>query len=199
MAIAVANNNVTKKQQGLFIRGFKSWCENTSVSTRSKLGLDPYDPLSAYELAKRLGVLVWSLDEVPGLTTETLNFLSSSKGDEWSAVTVCYGDYNVIFINPRHSIGRTSSNLMHELSHIVLQHKAGASYFLDDFMIREYDEKQEAEADWLAGTLLLPRRALEHVKYNRLDDEEVCDKYAVSSQLYNYRCRMTAINKQYTK
>jgi Zn-dependent peptidase ImmA (M78 family) len=198
MAIAVANNTVTKKQQALFVRGFKAWCENTSTSTRSKLGLDPQESLSPHELAEKLHVLVWTLNDVPDLPAETLDFLASSKGDEWSAVTVCYSDQNIIIVNPRHSIGRTSSDLMHELSHIILNHKAGETYFSGDFMMREYDEKQEAEADWLAGTLLLPRKALEYIKYNHLSDEHVTDTYGVSSQLYIYRCRMTAINRQYS-
>jgi hypothetical protein len=199
MAIAIADNAVTKKQQGLFVRGFKSWCENTSTSTRSKLGLDPQEPLSPYELAEKLRVMVWTLDDVPGLPVETLSFLASPKGDEWSAVTVCYNEQNIIIVNPRHSIGRTSSDLMHELSHIMLNHKAGETYFSGDFMMREYDEKQEAEADWLAGSLLLPRKALEYIKYNHLPDEHVTEIYSVSSQLYIYRCRMTAINRQYSR
>jgi Zn-dependent peptidase ImmA (M78 family) len=150
-------------------------------------------------LAKKLHVLIWTLDNVPDLPVETLGFLASSRGDEWSAVTVCYNEQSTIVVNPRHSTGRTSSDLMHELSHIMLDHKAGETYFSGDFMMREYDEKQEAEADWLAGAILLPRKALEHIKHDHLSDEQVTETYGVSSQLYIYRCRMTAINRQYSR
>jgi hypothetical protein len=200
MALAVADNTVSKKRQALFVRGFKAWCENTSVSTRTKLGIDPHEPLSPYSLAKRLGATIWRLDDVPDLPTDTLNFLASTEGDEWSAVTVCNGDTNIIVINPIHSVGRTSSDLMHELAHIILDHKAGETFFSDgEIMMREFDEKQEAEADWLAGTLLLPRKALEYIKYKRLPNEEVLESYSVSDQLYTYRCRMTAIDRQYSR
>lgn len=197
MAIAIANNAVNKKQRALFQRGFKAWCENTSESMRTKLGLETYDPISAYELAEKVGVRVWQLKDVEDLPDTTLRHLSSSDGDEWSAVTVSYDGINVIIVNPRHSVGRTSSDLMHELSHVVLGHTAGKTFVIGDLMMREYDEKQEAEADWLAGTLLLPRKALEHIKYNRITNDDVLQTYRVSSQLFNYRCRMTAINRQY--
>lgn len=199
MAIAVENNTVGKKQQALFQRGFKTWCENTSESMRTKLGLEIYDPIPAYELAEKLGVSVWRLQDVEDLPDTTLQYLSSSDGDEWSAVTVSYDGINVIIVNPRHSIGRTSSDLMHELSHVILGHAAGKTFVIGDLMMREYDEKQEAEADWLAGTLLLPRKALEHIKYNRIPNEDVLQFYRVSTQLFNYRCRMTAINRQYSR
>lgn len=164
---------------------------------RTKLGLEAYDPIPSYELAEKLGVRVWQLEDVEDLPETTLQHLSSRDGDEWSAVTVSYDGINVIIVNPRHSIGRTSSDLMHELSHVILAHTAGKTFVIGDLMMREYDEKQEAEADWLAGTLLLPRKALEHIKYSRISDEDVFESYRVSSQLYNYRCRMTAVNRQY--
>ncbi len=52
--------------------------------------------------------------------------------------------------------------LMHELSHIMLGHElATASRTADGhFLNGNYDEAQEREADWLGGTLLLPRPAL---------------------------------------
>ena len=197
MAIAIENNAVSKRQQALFERGFKAWCENTSESMRTKLGLEAYDPIPAYELAKKLGVRVWQLEDVNDLPAETLSHLSSHDGDEWSAVTVSHDGVSVIIVNPRHSVGRTSSDLMHELSHIILHHNAGQTFVIGDLMMREYDEKQEAEADWLAGALLLPRRALEYIKYNHISNDDAYDNYRVSSQLYNYRCRMTGVNRQY--
>lgn len=199
MAIAIDNNAVSKKGQSLFERGFKSWCENTSISIRTKLGLNPHDPLDASELARRLGVEVIDITDIDDLPTETLAYLGSSEGDDWSAVTVSLSENRIIVINPRHSVGRASSDLMHELSHIILRHSQGESHYVGDLMMREYDEKQEAEADWLAGALLLPRKALEFIKYSRMDEDSILTKYRVSKQLYDFRCHMTAINRQYSR
>lgn len=200
MAIAVANNAVSKQRQALFERGYKAWCENTALTTRVKLGLKPFDPLPAAELAKSQGAKLISLSDVPGLSKEALTHLSSSAGDDWSAVTVVCDDQEVIVVNPSHSVGRSSSDIMHEVSHLILGHRSSQMFVSEEgFMLREYDDKQEAEADWLAGALLLPRRALEHIKYNHISDDEVLLQYDVSQQLYNYRCRMTAINRQYRR
>jgi hypothetical protein len=197
MAIAIANNAVSKKGQTLFERGFKSWCENTSIGMRIKLGLNPHDSLDASELAKRLNVEVMNIGDINDLPLETLTYLSSPGGNDWSAVTVSLGESRIIVINPRHSVGRTSSDLMHELAHIILRHAQGESHYVGDLMMREYNEKQEAEADWLAGSLLLPRKALEFTKYSKMDEDSVLTKYKVSKQLYDFRCHMTAVNRQY--
>jgi hypothetical protein len=199
VALGVANNVVGKQAQSLLGRGFKAWCENTALGVRMKLGLDAYDALDPYQVAQRLHIAVWSLDQVDSLPDDTFNHLQSPAGEEWSAVTVSHGDSHVVVINPSHTAGRKSSDLMHELAHVILNHAIGQSFFADSLMIREYDEKQEAEADWLAGTLLLPRKALEYIKRSRMAEGDVLSAYVVSSQLYNYRCRMTAINRQYIR
>lgn len=200
MAISTENNTVSKGRQALFERGYKSWCENTSLAIRVKLSLKPHESLSPSRLADSLDAKIVDLSSVPGLSPEALNHLSSSSGDDWSAVTVVCGEKEIIVVNPSHSVGRTSSDLMHELSHLILGHKSAETFVSEEgFMLRDYDDKQEAEADWLAGTLLLPRRALEYIKYNHLSDDEVIEQYGVSRQLYNYRCRMTAVNKQYRR
>ena len=67
-----------------------------------------------------------------------------------------------IIINPRHSRGRQSSTLMHELAHVMLKHvpvrvDVSASGML---LLSDYSEDAEAEADWLAAAMLLPRDAL---------------------------------------
>lgn len=199
MAIAISNNSVSKKGQSLFDRGFKAWSENTSISIRTKLGLNPHDALDALELARRLDVEVIDLNSINDLPLDTRVHLGSSEGDDWSAVTVSLGENRIVVINPSHSTGRTSSDLMHELAHVILRHAQGESHYVGDLMMREYNEKQEAEADWLAGTLLLPRKALEHIKYSRFEEDKILDDYKVSKQLYDFRCRMTAIDRQYSR
>jgi len=167
---------------------------------RVKLGLDSYEPLSAALLAEKQGAVIWKLSDIPGLGADALSYLTSSAGDEWSAITVVCDDLEVIVVNPSHSAGRTSSDVMHEVAHLILGHESAQMFLSEDgFMLREYNEKQEAEADWLAGTLLLPRKALEHIKYNHIPLDKVTEDYAVSEQLFSYRCSMTAINRQFSR
>ena len=135
MAIATPNNTVSKNNQALFERGFKAWCENTSLSMRIKLGIGSHEPLDALILAERLGVHILPLDQVDHLPPETIDHLSSPTDSEWSAVTVSLGKTCVVVTNPSHTPGRTSSDLMHELAHIVLNHIPGESFFTHDLMM----------------------------------------------------------------
>lgn len=191
---------IRKKQDSLFERGFKSWCENTSIAIRKRIGINSFSPLSPYELATRLGVTVWKLEDVTGLNQTTREYLSSIQGDEWSAVTVLVNGEEIILVNPTHSIARQSTDLMHELAHIIKKHNAAQVIISEaGYSFRTFDEKQEAEADWFAGSLLLPRTALEHCAYNHIPFYKILQGYAVSRTLYHYRVRMMGINKQYKR
>lgn len=200
MAITSPNNTVSKARQALFDRGFKAKCERISGSLRKELDLSDYDPIDPTHLARNKGAEIWDIREVPNLSKEALQHLSSDVGDEWSAITVVCDGTEIIVANPTHSRGRAASDITHELSHLILGHESGEMFVSDDgFLLRDFNDKQEAEADWLAGTILLPRKALEHIKFTHMPTEEVCKLYGVSSQLFEYRCRMTAINKQYSR
>lgn len=189
-----------KKQDSLFERGFKSWCENTAVAIRRRLGVNPSAPLSPYELADRLGVSVWKLEEVTGLDQDTRAYLSSARGNEWSAITVLVNGVEIIIVNPTHSAARQSTDLMHELAHIIKKHDAAKVFFSESgYALRTFDEKQEAEADWFAGALLLPRAVLEYCAYSHTPLDTILQDYAVSKTLYDYRVRMTGVNRQYRR
>lgn len=189
-----------KKHDSLFERGFKSWCENTAVAIRRRLGVNPSSPLSPFDLAAKLRVTILKLEEVAGLSQAAREYLSSTQGDEWSAVTVLVSGEAIILINPTHTAARQSTDLMHELAHIIKNHDAAKVFVSESgYALRSFDEKQEAEADWFAGSLLLPRAVLEHCAYNHIPLYTILQDYVVSKTLYNYRVRMMGINRQYRK
>lgn len=190
---------VPKKHQiNLLERGFKTRCENISALIRNKQGIAPQEPLTYQQLANHLSIDIIELANLKYLANESKAYLASPEGDEWSAVTVANPQRAIIVANPSHSPARKSSSLMHELSHIVLEHNASKVYITEtDFALRDYDDKQEAEADWLAGTLLLPRAALQNLAFRRVPKTEILNDYSVSSDLYEYRKRITGIGKQF--
>lgn len=185
----------------MFERGFKAWCEGVSLQYRKSLGLEPIDPLDPMKLARHLGVTVWTADEVPNLNPATLKVLVEDDPSSWSAVTIYVEDSCVIVHNNAHAGGRTNSNLSHELAHFVIGHKPARIDVTPDnlLILSVYDKKQEGEADWLAGCLLLPRSALEHIKRRKLDVPTVRSTYGVSEKMFNYRVRMTGIDKQFRR
>ncbi len=181
------------------VRGFKTKCENISLQLRRELGIRKSAPLIAQDLAMHLGVFLWEPSEIRGVSENTLAVLTRRGDTVWSAVTIsCGGVYAVIY-NLVHSEARQSSDIMHELSHILLVHEPSQIMVSPEnpFMLRSYNERLEEEASWLAGCLLLPRDALVHIRINGLSDDEACDSYVVSRQLLTYRMNVTGVNRQF--
>lgn len=187
---------VSKADEKRFERGFKAWCDNTATNVRKRLDLAEDDPLPAELLATNMGVTILQLESVPGIAPETVTHLSSVEGDEWSAVTVYTGDKQIIIVNPRHSLARQASNIMHELSHIIRGHKPAQVYAYEAYALRDFNQLQENEANWLAGCLLLPRVALLKAGYGNESVDEVIKRFGVSRSLYNYRYNISGVRRQ---
>lgn len=181
------------------VRGFKTKCEHISLQLRRELGIRKRAPLIARDLARHLGVLLWEPSEIRGLSENTLAVLTRRGSTVWSAVTISCGEVDAVIYNPVHSEARQSSDIMHELSHILLVHEPSQIMVSPDnpFMLRSYNERLEEEASWLAGCLLLPRDALVNIRTNGLSDDEACDSYVVSHQLLTYRMNVTGVNRQF--
>ena len=179
-------------------RGFKSRCEEISRRLRLELGLTPVGPMAVEELARYLDVSLRSVADI-GLSPEDLSQLLEVDQDSWSAITVSVLDKDAVIFNPTHSDGRHSSNVMHELAHLILGHDPTTMFFVGEgeLALRGYNADTEGEADWLAGALLLPRDALVHIRKRHIGDDQVSKIYKVSNQMLKYRLRMTGVNQQY--
>ncbi|HEV2336628.1 MAG TPA: ImmA/IrrE family metallo-endopeptidase [Stellaceae bacterium] len=149
-------------------------------------------------LATNLGVTVWSAADIPGWPTSDQQHLFGVASGEWSAFVLRERGHHLIVYNPRHSPARTNSDVMHELSHIMLGHElAMAQQTIDGHLLNgNYDEAQEAEADWLAGTLLVPRPALLWMRARRMTDADASRHFGVSNQMLTWRIRMTGVDYQ---
>lgn len=181
-----------------FKRGFKSWAENASATVRKELGLREVDPLDPKGLAQRLGAILLTPHEIPELEKSDREILLAKGRSDWSAVTLTVKDKDVVIYNPTHSVGRRNSDQMHELAHILIGHQQSQFVVSEDgnLALRQYNKQQEDEADWLAGTLLLPRTALVHIRRERLSESDVRASYGVSDDLLQYRIRMTGVDRQ---
>ena len=179
-------------------RGFKTRCENLSLQVRSELKLNKSAPLAPEALAEHLGVYLWNPHQIIGLSPEALRQIRADR-DSWSAVTVAYDGLEAVIYNDQHSRDRQSSDVMHELSHIILKHKPIELVLFSkdlDVVLRDYDEDTEEEATWLSGCLLLPREALLYIRKNGMDEQAVRDLYHVSSILFHFRLNKTGVDRQ---
>ena len=179
-------------------RGFKSWSERISLELRKDLQLSDTAPLDARALADYLEVAIWDPRDLDALSSETLDTLLIEDRDNWSAVTVSHNGSSAILRNPSHSGGRPASDIMHELGHLIIGHDPSRMILSQDgsIVLRSFDQRQEQEATWLAGCLLLPRPALLGILATSLSGEAACQKYGVSSELLTYRRNVTGVTRQ---
>ena len=179
-------------------RGFKAWCERTSVDYRTALGVPLTVPLDPYWLAKHLGVRVAIPQEIPTLSKASLQQLTVVDPASWSAVTLSHGDRRLVILNSGHARVRQTSSLVHELAHIILNHSADATRLSDEgFLFRNsYDKAQEDEADWFAGCLLVPRDGLLDTYRKTQDQDRLAGWFGVSGQMIAWRLSKTGVSRQ---
>ena len=170
-------------------------------SLRLAIGLGSTDPLDPLRLARFLNVHILYLDAI-GLSQADFHQLAFTDSDSWSAITVTSFGKEAIIPNPSHTEARHSSDVMHELAHLILGHKPSTVFFVGDnadIALRGYDQSIEEEASWLAATLLLPRNALTSCKSRKVPNERICLEYGVSKQMLNYRLGVTGVNRQFQR
>jgi Zn-dependent peptidase ImmA (M78 family) len=141
---------------------------------------------------------VLDISAVPKLSAQALDQLTVRDPTSWSAVMLTAGDVRVVVVNPSHSDGRQSNDLMHECAHVVLNHAPTMAVRAATgvLMVSAYDKQQEAEADWLAAALLLPRAALLSIVQDGVPLEEAASRYRTSLQLLRMRLNQTGVNLQ---
>ena len=181
-------------------RGFKSRCEEMSRSLRAELGLDQAAPLPAEQLASYLGVYLWSVEDL-GLAPADVTQLVRTDPDSWSAITVSAAGRDAIILNPNHRRGRYSSDVMHELAHLLLGHEPSTMFFAgqENLALRGFNKAAEDEANWLAGALLLPRDALVRLRAQNRPKDVACDEFGVSRQMLDFRMRVTGVERQFSR
>lgn len=100
--------------------------------------------------------------------------------------------------NPTHSDARQQSNIMHELAHIICDHKVDKDKLVNSLsgFLRNYDEIQENEAEWLGACLQLPRQALLYSLKNNLSEDDIALKYCASVEMVRFRINTSGVKNQ---
>lgn len=179
-------------------RGFKAEAERIATYQWQLLGLSSSEPLLARKLAKHHQVLVATPEGIPGMTIGHICQLLQIDERGWSALTIFGQSQSAIVHNPRHDKGRQETNLAHEIAHILCKHQPTQLINVLNlpFILRTYDTEQEQEADWLAGCLKLPRKALLWAVQRGMKDDTIANHFRASLQLVQYRRRITGVDKQ---
>jgi Zn-dependent peptidase ImmA (M78 family) len=175
---------------GKLPRGFKAESERISQRVRRELGLSVSERLRPSALARHLEVRTRSLRrmEEHGYPAEYIAELLSPAAD-FSAVTVLGGERPLVVYNPDHSPGRRASDVVHELSHILRKHPPRPAIGFGG--CREWDDRYEREAEWLAGALLVPRNGAFALIRQGGTMEDGADLFGVTVPLFRWRAHVT--------
>ena len=168
---------------------------------RRDLQIEAFGALDPLELARHLNILVWTpydVARIGGLAKNHLDQLLKHDPSSWSAVTLILPLKKVIILNSSHAPVRNNSDLMHELAHLILEHEPTRVDMTPErlMILDTYDKLQEAEADWLAGALLVPRDALLDMLLHNQSIKAIASHLNVSTKMIEWRSRMTGIDKQ---
>ena len=179
-------------------RGFKSEAERIAELVRGDLGLAPLDRLDCFALASAWGIPVVSLGELreDGASEASIRRLTSEDAG-FSATTIVAGPRRLIVYNPRQGPGRKASSLAHELAHVILEHEAAPAIGAGG--CRNWDGRQEGEADWLGGALLVPRAGALEWMLESDDVDAGARNFGVTVELFRWRINHTGVVRQAQK
>lgn len=179
-------------------RGFKAQAEKLALKHRSSLDLSPQDRLRPRVFLEHFGLIVWTPSEVPGINQATIEQLTLTDPDSWSGITIREGKLKAIILNSAHPPTRQANTLMHEWSHLELNHKPSRVDRSEGgiLLLSDYPADLEEEADWLAGCMLAPREGLLHHSRMGLSATDIAAHYGISAQLANWRIGKTGIRRQ---
>jgi IrrE N-terminal-like domain len=175
-----------------FLRpGFTKEAEATAEELRAELRVGNLRPLDPFELLRYLQIPAIPLAALPGLADAgpdleaAISLLHSDERSELSAMTVFNGSARMIVYNDRHSPARRASDLCHEAAHGLLLHEPANAF--DSLGCRVWDDANEAEADYLAGALLVPGKGARYAAKSGMTPEEAAERFGCSIPMINWR------------
>ena len=177
-------------------RGFKAEAERTTLRVRAELSLRPTARLDPRVLAAKLEIPIYTVHNLMRLADDRtkLDDLLGAERESFSAMTVVMGDRRFIVHNESHSTTRIANSVSHELSHALLGHPARVA--LSPEGCRVWDTALEDEADWQAGSLLVPREGALRLARDGMSLEDIANHYAVSVDLVRWRLNQTGVLTQ---
>lgn len=164
---------------------------------RAELALEPIDPFDPYALAAAHGIDVYSFDGLRGfgMGLEAFGHFTVDDSSAWSAALVPFGTARIILENESHASVRRRSNIAHELGHFLLEHPFHEVIFGEDHK-RLFNERQENEAKFISGELLVPLAAAERMAFKGWDNARVAAAYGVSTQFAQMQMKGQRVRAQ---
>jgi hypothetical protein len=164
-------------------------CEAIATEQRSLLGVRSFEPLPADTLAAKLGAKLFTPDQLPNLELEQVAVLLAS--DEWSGAIISDRPLWIVY-NPRHAPARYESNLMHEIAHVLFNHKPVGFDSVTGLPKRK--QNNEDEATYLGGCLQIPKRGLLWATQRKMLLPQIAAHFGASEAMVKFRSNVTEVS-----
>lgn len=176
-------------------RGFKAAANRIAVGLRTQENLAAHVPIDIYALAERIGIAVSPLTAFDESLPDAVAQLVGDAG-AFSALLLSDGaGRRMAVINDSHSTSRQNSSLAHEVAHSLLAHPLEVLSVRVD--CRDFDGDLEAEANYLAGCILVPNEAAWRIVRSGMDLDLAQERYGVSRQMLDWRLNVSGARRQY--
>lgn len=165
-------------------RGFSAQVERVAQQCRSA-GFDGTVPVDIKAVAAAAGVAVVAADTL--IPIERLHDLEKVQAYAFSACTFEVEGRSVIVYSPIHTVGRSNSDIAHELAHILLDHDLSEIQEVSGLPFRTCMPDQEEQATALGAAILVPEKALITAAYAGASVEHVAREFEVTVPMARYR------------
>lgn len=177
----------------------KSEMEEMAEKVRSDLGLKIEEKLNALSL-RIAGVEVFVPHEVEELSQKSLEYLTGSGSNEWSAMSVPINiadDKWAILRNDTHTEERQRVTYLEECWHILLGHKLTKIARIGAAYGRTYESTEEHDAYYIAAATLLPANGISSLVDQKLSSVKIGETYGTSPALVEYRIKRLGLWRRY--
>lgn len=165
--------------------GFKARANRIAIGIRRQMQVLDEDPIDLDKLVLKLGLSIVPISTFSNLAPESVAQLVDKDRSAFSALLLRLGRSRVILVNDGHSPRRRNSSIAHEIAHVLLAHAPAKLFDLTG--CRSFDKDIEAQANCLAGYILVPNDAALRIVCTDLPLETACDRYGVSQRMLEYR------------
>ncbi|MGZ9812456.1 ImmA/IrrE family metallo-endopeptidase [Pseudoroseicyclus sp. H15] len=159
--------------------------------------IDLDQPLCPWALAQHLAVPIIGLRSLPDCDERTA-LLGKVAGHDFSAAACFDGSAAFVLLNDGHDPKRQSSDIAHELAHIILRHPPSNPFGSDG--TRAFLPEHEAEAERLGPTLLLSDsaalRAYSLIEGSRFTITELSEMWTITEQVIQMRINLSGAKKR---
>lgn len=170
--------------------GFAGEAERLAEDVRADLRLSNLVALSPFALLESLDIPVLPLRQLAELTADpklyqAVYYLQQEESSSLSALTVFDGSRRLVVFNDAHLPERINSDLCHEAAHGLLMHEPAPALGLGG--CRTWDGTIESEAQFVAGTLLVPGKAARYAAKAEWSLDQVAKRFGCSVSMARWR------------